>query len=163
MADKMIWAPWRAEFILGEKEEGCVFCNRYKQKKDSVENLIVHRGAKNFVILNKYPYNPGHALVVPNRHIDQLEKLTPEESVEFFDLTRLTVKLMKEAYRPQSVNIGMNLGLESGAGIPEHLHMHIVPRWQGDSNFMPVIGKTRVLSIPMEYVYDALKKEFDKQ
>ncbi|MEA3296320.1 MAG: HIT domain-containing protein, partial [candidate division Zixibacteria bacterium] len=135
MADKIIWAPWRAEFILGKKEEGCVFCNRLKIK-DSMKNLIVYRGKKNFIILNKFPYNTGHTLIVPKRHIAQLEKLTEEEAVEFFELTRKTIKAIKKRLKPHSLNIGMNLGRTSGAGIPEHLHMHVVPRWQGDTNFI---------------------------
>ncbi len=130
--------------------------------KDSVKNLIVYRSKKSFVILNKYPYNPGHAMVVPKRHVAHIEKLTAVEAAEFFELTRLTVKLMKKALKPHSLNIGMNLGRSSGAGIPEHLHMHIVPRWNGDTNFMPVIGETRVISVPLEPIYDAIKKEFDK-
>jgi len=161
MTDKTIWAPWRAEFILGKKEKGCIFCKRLK-RKDSVRNLIVYRGQKSFVILNKYPYNPGHAMVVPKRHVAHIEKLTAVEAAEFFELTRLTVKLMKKALKPHSLNIGMNLGRSSGAGIPEHLHMHIVPRWNGDTNFMPVIGLTNVVSVPLEPIYDAIKKEFDK-
>lgn len=161
MVDKMIWAPWRADFILSKKEKGCIFCNRLK-RKDSVKNLIVYRGNENFVILNKFPYNPGHALIVPKRHIGQLDKLTEEESNEFFSLTRLTVGMIEKALKPQSFNIGMNLGRASGAGIPEHLHMHVVPRWNGDTNFMPVIGKTRVVSIGLDGIYDAIKKEFDK-
>lgn len=161
MTDKTIWAPWRAEFILGKKEKGCIFCKRLK-RKDSVKNLIVYRGEKSFVILNKYPYNPGHAMVVPKRHVAHIEKLTAVEAAEFFELTRLTVKLMKKALKPHSLNIGMNLGRSSGAGIPEHLHMHIVPRWNGDTNFMPVIGLTKVVSVPLEPIYDAIKKEFDK-
>ncbi|RKX29755.1 MAG: HIT family hydrolase [Candidatus Zixiibacteriota bacterium] len=161
MADKMIWAPWRADFVLSKKEKGCVFCNRLKLK-DSVKNLIVYRGNENFVILNKFPYNSGHTLIVPMRHIGQLEKLTEEEANEFFSLTRLTIKIIKKVLKPHSLNIGMNLGRSSGAGIPEHLHMHIVPRWTGDTNFMPVIGETRVVSVGLELVYDAIKKEFDK-
>ena len=157
----MIWAPWRADFVLSKKEKGCVFCNRLKLK-DSVKNLIVYRGNENFVILNKFPYNSGHTLIVPMRHIGQLEKLTEEEANEFFSLTRLTIKIIKKVLKPHSLNIGMNLGRSSGAGIPEHLHMHIVPRWTGDTNFMPVIGETRVVSVGLELVYDAIKKEFDK-
>ncbi len=160
MADDIIWAPWRAEFVLGEKEKGCIFCNRLKLE-DSVKNLIVYRGKQNFVILNKYPYNSGHTMIVPNRHLAHLERLTESEANEFFELTRLTISVLKKALKPHSLNIGMNLGRSSGAGIPEHLHMHVVPRWQGDSNFMPVIGKTKVISVPLETVYDAIKKEFD--
>ncbi len=161
MTDKTIWAPWRAEFVLGKKEKGCIFCKRLK-RKDSVKNLILYRGKRSFVILNKYPYNPGHAMVVPKRHVAHIEKLTAVEAAEFFEVTRLTVKLMKKALKPHSLNIGMNLGRSSGAGIPEHLHMHIVPRWNGDTNFMPVIGLTKIVSVPLEPIYDALKKEFDK-
>jgi len=159
MTDKMIWAPWRAGFILSKKEKGCVFCKRLRMK-DTVKNLIVYRGEKVFVIMNKYPYNSGHTLIVPNRHVGQIEKLTAEESAEFFELTRRTVTVIKKALKPASLNLGMNLGRASGAGVPGHLHMHVVPRWQGDTNFMPVIGKTSVISVPLEPIYKLLKKEF---
>lgn len=161
MVDKMIWAPWRAKFVLGKRERGCVFCKRFKMK-DSEKNLILYRGEKCFVILNKYPYNSGHTLVVPNRHIGQIENLTVDEAHEFFELTQKTVKLIKKCLKPNSLNLGMNLGRSSGAGIPGHLHMHIVPRWIGDTNFMPVIGKTDVISIPLKPIYQSLKKEFAK-
>jgi len=159
MSDNIMWAPWRAEFVLGEKEEGCIFCNRIKME-DTIENLIVHRGRLNVVILNKYPYNSGHSMIVPIRHIAHLEQLTEEEAIEFFELTRKTITAIKNGIKPHSLNIGMNLGEVSGAGIPEHLHMHVVPRWQGDTNFMPVIGKTSVISVPLEPVYEVLRKEF---
>ena len=161
MRDKMIWAPWRGEFVLAKKEKGCVFCKRLKMK-DSLKNLIVYRGDMNFVILNKFPYNSGHTLIVPNRHIGQIEKLTPDEACEFFELTRLTVAVIKKALKPNSLNLGMNLGRFSGAGIPGHIHMHVVPRWQGDTNFMPIIGKTTVVSVPLEPIYEAIKNEFAK-
>lgn len=161
MDDKILWAPWRAKFILGKKEKGCIFCRRLKMK-DSVKNLIVYRGKKTFVILNKFPYNSGHTLIVPNRHVGQIEKLTEEESREFFELTRKTVVAVKKVLKPSSLNLGMNLGRGSGAGIPGHVHMHVVPRWHGDTNFMPVIGKTDVVSVPLEPVYEALKKEFSR-
>ncbi len=159
MDDKILWAPWRAEFIMSKKEKGCIFCKRLKMK-DSLKNLIVHRGEKTFVILNKFPYNSGHALIVPNRHVGQIEKLTQQESIEFFEMTRKTVAVIKKALNPGSLNLGMNLGRISGAGIPGHVHMHVVPRWHGDTNFMPVIGKTNVVSVPLEPIYEALKKEF---
>ncbi|MEW6412501.1 MAG: HIT domain-containing protein [Candidatus Zixiibacteriota bacterium] len=159
MDDKILWAPWRAEFILSKKEKGCIFCKRLKMK-DSVKNLVIYRGKNSFVILNKFPYNSGHTLIVPNRHVGQLEKLTEQESIEFFELTRKTVAVIKKVLNPGSLNIGMNLGKISGAGIPGHVHMHVVPRWHGDTNFMPVIGKTNVVSVPLEPIYEALKKEF---
>ena len=159
MIDKKMWAPWRAAFIFGKKEKGCIFCNRLK-KKDSLKNLIMYRGETCFVILNKFPYNSGHTMVVPKRHISRLEQLTEQESIEFFDLTKKTVAVIKKALKPFALNLGMNLGRTAGAGIPGHLHMHIVPRWPGDTNFMPVIGKTHVISIPLEPVYEAIKAEF---
>jgi ATP adenylyltransferase len=159
MENNKIWAPWRAAFILGKREKGCIFCNRLK-KKDSLKNLIMYRGETCFVILNKYPYNSGHTMVVPKRHISQLERLTVQESIEFFDLTRKTATVIKKALKPSALNLGMNLGRTAGAGIPGHLHMHIVPRWPGDTNFMPVVGKTHVISIPLEPVYEAIKAEF---
>jgi len=161
MSDNALWAPWRAEFVLGEKEEGCIFCNRFNME-DTVENLILFRGEHNFVILNKYPYNSGHTLIVPNRHLAYLEELSADEACEFFELTRRTVTAIKRGINPHSLNIGMNLGRSSGAGIPEHLHMHIVPRWQGDTNFMPVIGKTDVISVPLEPLYRILREELNK-
>ena len=161
MRDKILWAPWRYRFIKSKKEKGCVFCNRIGMK-DSVKNLILYRGDKVCVIMNKYPYNTGHAMVVPYRHVGQIEKLTDAESVEFFDVTRLTVKVIKRTLKPDSLNLGMNLGRSSGAGIPGHVHMHIVPRWNGDTNFMPVVGETEVISAPLEPIYRDLRREFNK-
>lgn len=162
MTDNILWAPWRSTFVLAEKEKGCPLCKAVRKKSDSPENLIVHRGKTCFVILNKFPYNTGHAMVCPNRHIADLAKFKPEENNEFFDLTRTTVRILKKIINPHSFNLGMNLGTSSGAGIPEHLHMHIVPRWNGDTSFMMVIGKTKVVSVPLDPVYEAVKKEFDK-
>jgi ATP adenylyltransferase len=161
MSGKMIWAPWRSEFILSKKEKGCVFCNRLKQK-DSIKNLILYRGEKNFVILNKYPYNSGHVMVVPMRHIGTLEKMTASESNEFFELVRTTIAVTKRALKPDGMNLGMNLGRTAGAGVPGHVHMHIVPRWTGDTNFMPVVGKTEVISVGLDIVYKSLSREFAK-
>ena len=158
MGEKRLWAPWRAPFILGKKEKGCVFCNRLKMR-DSVKNLILYRGETCFIILNKFPYNSGHTLVLPYRHIGQLEKLREEEANEMFALTRKAVVAIKRALKPASLNLGMNLGRVSGAGIPGHVHMHIVPRWTGDTNFMPVIGKSHVISVPLEPVYKAIRRE----
>nr|MBN2278250.1 HIT domain-containing protein [candidate division Zixibacteria bacterium] len=160
MGNKHIWAPWRAEYILGKKEKGCIFCNRLKKRTDE-KNLIVYRGPKVFVILNRFPYNSGHSMVVPNRHVDSLSALTHEELCEFIDTIRVTVEVTREAFNPDSFNIGMNMGHGAGAGIPEHIHMHVVPRWSEDTNFMPVICDTEVVSFPLDMIYKKLKKGYD--
>jgi ATP adenylyltransferase len=160
MSEKFIWAPWRSEYILGPKEKGCIFCNRIKRNSDK-KDLIVYRGKNIFVILNKFPYNSGHTMVTPRRHINSLDKLSEEESREFFDLIKLTVRVIRRALNPDSFNIGMNLGRGSGAGVPGHIHMHIVPRWREDTSFMPVIGETRVVSFDVGMIYRMLKKGFD--
>ncbi len=160
MVDKYLWAPWRGAYILGKKEKGCVFCNRINRKSDK-KDLIVYRGEKSIVILNRYPYNSAHAMIVPIKHTSSLDKLTKTEANEFFELTRLTVKVIKNVLNPDSMNIGMNLGRGSGAGIPSHLHMHIIPRWNGDTSFMPVIANTKVVSFALQDTYKILKRGFD--
>lgn len=161
MADRILWAPWRASFIQGKKEKGCIFCNRLKAR-DAISNLIVYRGSTAFVIMNKYPYNSGHVMVVPKRHLGQIERLSTEESVEFFELIQRSTAILKRVLKPSAMNLGMNLGRSSGAGIPGHLHMHIVPRWTGDTNFMPIIGETKVISVPLGPVYRKLRAEFQQ-
>jgi ATP adenylyltransferase len=160
MAEQSIYAPWRAEFILGEKEKGCVFCALTKEKATSPENLILYRTEKSYIVMNKFPYTGGHLLIVPNRHVGVLERLTETESIELIKLSQLALKVMKQRLRPKAFNLGMNLGVPAGAGIPRHLHMHIVPRWPGDANFMTVVGKIRVYSIPMEDIYETLAEGF---
>jgi ATP adenylyltransferase len=162
MSQNRLWAPWRSKFILKEKEKGCIFCRRLKEK-DSSKNLIVYRGKKAFVILNKFPYNAGHAMVVPVRHVGQVENLRSDEAAELFSLIQKTIVISKKVLKPHSMNLGMNLGKSSGAGVPGHLHMHIVPRWNGDTNFMPVTGDTKVISIPLGPIYKAFRKEFNSQ
>ncbi len=160
MVNKYLWAPWRGAYILSKKEKGCIFCNRIKRKNDK-KNLIVYRGDKTIVILNRFPYNSAHSMIVPIKHTCSLNRLTETEAFEFFELTRLTVKVIKKILNPDSLNIGMNLGRGSGAGVPNHLHMHIVPRWNGDTSFMPVIGKTKVVSFALDDTYKMLKRGFD--
>ncbi|MCP4568690.1 MAG: HIT domain-containing protein [FCB group bacterium] len=162
MANKTIWAPWRSDFILGEKEKGCAFCNLVREKKLAFRNLLLYRTEKSFIVMNKFPYNVGHLLVVPNRHIGVLERLTERESGELMELSQLALKVMKATIKPEAFNLGMNLGRSAGAGIPRHLHMHIVPRWTGDANFMPIVGQTRVQSIPMDLIYKTLAEGFAK-
>lgn len=161
MSGDHLWAPWRAGFVLGKKETGCVFCKRLAMP-DTIKNLILYRGERVFVILNKFPYNSGHTLIVPNRHVGQLERLSRFEADELMALTQAAVAVIKRVMKPNSMNLGMNLGRGAGAGVPGHLHMHIVPRWRGDTNFMPVIGETKVISVPLEPVYEQLRREFKR-
>ncbi len=156
---KQIWAPWRIEYIQMQKPEGCILCDKPKQK-DDVANYILYRGDKNFVMMNSYPYNPGHLMVAPYRHVGHLEELTDEERHEHFDMVSQGVKLLKEIFSPAGFNIGMNLGRVAGAGIDDHVHTHIVPRWQGDTNFMPVIADVRVMPEALAETYNKLKGKF---
>lgn len=145
------------EFILGPREKGCVFCNRIRRKSDR-KDLILHRGKHAFVILNKYPYNPGHLMVVPNRHVSSLGDLKPKEHEEMFRLLVRAEQAMTKAMRPQGFNMGMNLGKAAGAGIDDHLHVHAIPRWFADTNFWPVIGETKSIPQHLFDTYDLLKK-----
>lgn len=155
-----MWAPWRMEFITDKtKPEGCVFCTLLKEKEDK-KNLILHRGEKVFVILNKYPYNNGHLMVVPYKHTANLNELSAEESKALMHITTFTVEALKKSYKPEGFNLGMNLGASGGAGIREHLHMHIVPRWVGDTNFMPIIAETKSMPQHLEASFDELKPIF---
>ena len=156
-----LWAAWRRDFILGPKEDGCVFCKRAKSKKDR-ENLLLYRGKKVFIIMNKYPYNGGHLLIVPYSHKSDITKLTQVESDSMFNLTRKSVEIIRKAMSPHGFNIGMNLGAVAGAGIEDHLHIHIVPRFKGDTNFISVCNQVRVQSVSMEEIYDILKPGFDR-
>ncbi len=137
-----LYAPWREAFIKGEKLQGCIFCPDLIMKTD----LILHRGEICFVIMNLYPYSGGHLLVVPNRHTAKPEELSAAERLEMFDLVAESVAILKQELQPEGFNIGMNLGKAAGAGVADHLHIHIVPRWIGDTNFMPMLGDVRVVS-----------------
>ncbi len=160
-----LWATWRMAYITGEKKpEGCVFCNAVKEVKDE-EVLILHRGCHCFIIMNLYPYNNGHVMVIPYRHTSDIKSLTDDESLEMMQFVRLMTKVMQKTLNPEGFNIGMNVGRSGGAGIADHLHMHIVPRWTGDTNFMPVVSQTRVISEHLESTYNklytALKEELN--
>ncbi len=156
---KQIWAPWRIEYIQMEKAKGCILCEKPRQNNDAV-NYILYRGDKNFIILNSYPYNPGHLMVAPYRHIANLEELTDEERNEHFELVSRSIKVLKQAFNPDGFNLGTNIGKLAGAGIDEHIHTHIVPRWGGDANFMPVIADTRVVPEALAETYEKLKGKF---
>ena len=156
---EQIWAPWRIEYIRMEKPEGCILCEKPKEDND-ILNYILYSGDKNFVMMNLYPYNPGHLMVVPYRHIANLEELTYEELGEHFEIVSRGVKLLRQVFNPEGFNIGINMGKVAGAGIDGHIHSHIVPRWQGDTNFMPVMSDTRVISEALAETYKKLKDKF---
>ena len=154
-----MWAPWRMDYIKSSKPEGCIFCDKPKQHDDR-DSLILHRGQTCFVIMNFYPYNNGHLMVVPYRHISHLELLTVNEQTEMISLLTQSSKIIKTSMQPDGLNIGMNLGKIAGAGIDDHLHFHIVPRWNGDTNFMPVLGHTKVIAQALYETWDMLKLHF---
>ena len=153
-----LWAPWRIGFILkGCEEEECFLCQYPKEDNDEA-NLILFRGKHNFIILNAYPYNTGHLLIAPYKHIGSLNDLKNAAANENYNLVRLGVRLLTRVMQPAGFNIGMNLGRVAGAGIADHIHTHIVPRWQGDSNFMPVVSDTKVLPESLAMTYKKLKE-----
>ena len=154
-----IWAPWRIQYIQMEKPEGCILCEKPKQNKDDL-NYILHRGEKNFIILNSYPYNPAHLMIAPYRHVASLEELTEAERHEHFEIVSRSVKILRQVFNPGGFNIGINLGKVAGAGIDDHCHTHIVPRWQGDTNFMPVQADIKVLPEALADTYQKLRGKF---
>ncbi len=156
---KYVWAPWRIEYIKAEKPAGCIFCDKPKESKDK-NNYILYRGRKNFIMLNSYPYNPGHILVAPYRHTGNLDEFTEEERSEHYELVSRSVAVLKKVLKPDGLNIGANLGRVAGAGIEDHFHSHVVPRWQGDNNFMPVLGDARVIPQALADTYDTLASYF---
>ena len=151
-----LWAPWRIEYIQMAAESGCILCQKPKENNDEA-NFILYRGQHSFIIMNAFPYNPGHLMVSPYRHIANLQDLRDEEATELFDIVKKGLGLLKEVMKPAGFNIGLNLGKVAGAGIAEHLHIHIVPRWQGDINFMPVLSDTKVVSEAVSGTYKKLK------
>ncbi|MCX7940905.1 MAG: HIT domain-containing protein [Endomicrobia bacterium] len=158
----ILWAPWREKFVKKiKKDKSCIFCKKSKSKNDA-KNYVVYRGVYNFVILNIYPYNNGHLMVAPYRHISDLDNLTKDELYELFDLVRKMVRLLRKTHKMQGCNIGINLGKVAGAGIEDHLHIHIVPRWLGDTNFMPIVAKSKVISESLNTTYSLIKKEVEK-
>jgi ATP adenylyltransferase len=150
-----VWAPWRMAYLEMSQPEGCLFCNKPKETDDAAA-LILHRGEHAFIMLNAFPYNNGHLMIAPYRHTADMESLSTEESREIMELCQFCLSLLRQAYRPDGYNVGMNLGRTAGAGIADHLHLHVVPRWNGDTNFMPVIGETKVLSEALQNTYARL-------
>ncbi|MEP6756730.1 MAG: HIT domain-containing protein [Chthonomonadales bacterium] len=162
---EQLWAPWRMTYIKkagseNPQEHPCIFCT-FPQEENDVENLILHRGKHAFIILNAYPYSNGHLMITPFRHTASMDDLDDEEMLEMMQLTRVGINLLKESMRPDGFNVGMNLGRVAGAGIADHLHMHVVPRWNGDTNFMTVLADARIIPESLNAVYANLKLILD--
>ncbi len=157
-----IWAPWRMQYInTADKVEGCIFCTFPAQDADR-DNLILHRAEKCFVMLNNFPYNPGHMMVVPYTHTADMYELGDDELLDVQRTVRFMVKVLTETMHPEGFNLGVNLGRTAGAGIVDHMHWHIVPRWNGDTNFMPVLADTKVLPESLSATYDKLKAKIEE-
>lgn len=155
---EQLWAPWRLQYIeKSDKPSGCIFCAFPKEESDAA-HYIVHRGKFAYIILNAFPYNNGHLMVIPYQHAATLETLSDNEMLEIMRFTRLALRLLKTAYNPQGFNLGVNLGAVAGAGIADHIHWHIVPRWNGDTNFMPVFADVRVLPESLEDCHRRLRE-----
>ena len=159
---KRIWASWRMKYIAkASKEDGCIFCNALA-KSDTNENLIVVRGERAFVILNKFPYTSGHTMVAPLSHTPNLEELDTLTRAEMMELATKCMSVLRKIYNPQAFNLGANIGEAAGAGVPGHVHMHIVPRWNGDTNFMSVVGELRVLPEDLQETYRRIKETWER-
>jgi ATP adenylyltransferase len=161
-AMQYLWAPWRMEYILEAEDhssDGCIFCSLPRAQADR-ENLILRRGRRVFVILNKFPYNPGHLMVVPYTHTGELDDLVPDELTDLMIELRRAISCLRRGMNPAGYNVGLNLGRMAGAGIPGHVHYHVVPRWDGDHNFMPIIAETKVVPQHVLRTYDQLAPLF---
>lgn len=158
-----IWSPWRYKYIASaDREPGCVFC-RAINDNDDPGRLVLHRARLNFVILNLFPYTSGHLMVVPYEHEASLAEVSSETTAEMMELAKRAQRALEAEYNPDGFNVGMNLGRSAGAGVADHLHLHVVPRWTGDANFVSIIGETRVLPEDLPATYEKLKKHFGPQ
>jgi ATP adenylyltransferase len=157
MTEQRLWAPWRLEYIKGPKSDDCIFCVARDASEDA-ERHVLHRGDRVFSLLNTFPYNNGHLMVSPYQHVGAIEELDDEALLELMTETRQALAALRDAYGPEGFNIGVNQGKVAGAGFDDHVHVHVVPRWGGDTNFMPVIGDTRVLPQSLAGSYDAIRE-----
>ena len=163
MASERIWAPWRLAYVKDaakDVEEGCIFCAK-PAGDDDAANLIVHRGERVFVILNLFPYTNGHLMITPYEHLSSIADLPADTIAEMMSLSQQSIRILEEEYAPHGFNVGFNQGRVAGAGVEHHIHMHVVPRWGGDNNFMPVLADTRVMPQSIEQTYEALKGTFE--
>lgn len=160
--ENILYAPWRTEYIQDKKIEGCVFCHISQHANQDESLHVLYRDEHCFIVMNKYPYTPGHFMIIPHIHTDALEELNSETWLHMSALAQKGVRLLKEGFNAQGVNIGMNLGKAGGAGIAEHIHMHLVPRWERDTNFISSIAHTRVYSTDFEEVYKKISQLIEK-
>jgi ATP adenylyltransferase len=155
-----LWTPWRYQYITDANRKGsCVFCDITASTEDE-SNLVVHRARSNYIVLNRFPYTSGHAMVVPYRHVATLEEASAEALAEMMSLTQRLERVLREVYRPSGINIGMNIGEAAGAGVAGHIHMHVLPRWVADSNFMSVVAETRILPEELSVSWERLRNGF---
>lgn len=159
-----LWSPWRSEYVAsGDANSGthsCVFCEIQKHHQHDDSNFVVHRSRNSFIVLNRYPYTSGHLLIVPNEHIGDFDVAPKQVTDEMMDLTKRSQGVLRDVYKPEAFNVGMNLGGAAGAGIADHIHIHILPRWKGDTNFMTAVGETRVLPEDLVTTYQKLRPKF---
>jgi ATP adenylyltransferase len=157
-----LWAPWRSAYVQGKHTaHACIFCDAAQRNADE-ETLVAYRGELCFVILNRYPYASGHVMIAPYAHVSRLSQATEAAAQEMMRLTRRAEAVLERVYRPDGINLGMNLGEAAGAGIEQHIHMHVLPRWMGDANFMTAVGETRVLPEALGDTYAKLKRGFSE-
>ena len=160
MANQRVWAPWRLRYVKdANKSDECVFCSKLEADDDRA-SLIVHRGPTCFVILNLYPYTSGHLMIVPYEHMPRLQEVEADVTAEMMELAQQAMRRMEDVYSPEGFNIGLNQGRVAGAGVEGHIHLHVVPRWAGDNNYMPILADTRVMPQSLEETYDALEGGF---
>ena len=158
---KRLWTPWRMRYITAKKSNSCIFCRAFKSRKDK-DHYVLFRSNKAFVIMNIYPYSNGHLMVAPKRHVGTLDKLTDNEMLELVRLTKMCTGIIGKTLGPEGLNVGMNIGRVAGAGVPGHVHIHVVPRWTGDTNFMPVLGKIKIIPEALGSTYEKLRKYIPK-
>ena len=158
-----LWTPWRYAYVsTAEKTSGCIFCDMLRAGDDA-KSRIVHRGRQCFIVLNTFPYTSGHVMIVPYDHVDELRKLSRESADEMMELSQRMEEVLRQLYSPSGINLGMNIGQAAGAGVAGHIHMHVLPRWTADSNFMTVVGETRILPESLEITYERIKEALQPQ
>jgi ATP adenylyltransferase len=159
-----LWSPWRSKYLASTggslSKDICIFCEMKADPANDARNFVVYRGDRAFIVLNLYPYISGHVMVVPYEHVGELDAVTKEVTDEMMDLTKRSQTALRQIYRPDGFNIGMNLGVAAGAGIADHIHIHVMPRWAGDTNFMTSVGDTRVLPEDLSVTYEKLRTQF---